>query len=290
MISTTDLTGTQLEQLEALLADCTLGGGVYRPPVATDREVLLELVEAELVRNLSDGVFSDVYELTGAGKAIVVDRAMDAAASEAFVRCASKHELRESIERLKAVFNDLTNVELRERTLMDIEACQNRLDDLAEGQSESTGRHRLVPVDDRPTQVIPPVQDAEPMSDREADALAFILSGLAEVEQPSESTEPVQEQTAPMAIAGTLPGVPVVDVLAPEYGEKLLAAIKGELTDDDVFDELVAEQTAEWDALESDLGAEPGWWNRSIVPGGVLVVSVLAAVAVTWFAAWLVMA
>jgi hypothetical protein len=261
MISITDLTGTQLVQLEALLADTTLGGGVYRPPVATDREVLLELVEAELVRNLSDGVFSDVYELTGAGKAIVVDRAMDAADSEAFLRYASSYELRETIRRLKAVFNDFVEVELRERTLMDIEACQNRLDDLAEGQSESTGRHRLVPVDDRPTQVIPPVQ----------------------------------EQTAPMAIAGTLPGVPVIlreepDHLGPDGAERLLAAIKGNDTGQDVYDELAAEQTVEWAALEADLGDERGWLRRNLTPRRKFVLSIVAAVVVTWFVAWLVMA
>jgi DNA-binding PadR family transcriptional regulator len=256
MISTTDLTGTQLEQLEALLADTTPGGGVYRPPVGRDTGVLHDLEATGLVRWTKDCG----YEITDAGRAEVVDRAMDAAASEAFVRCASKHELRESIERLKAVFNDLTNVELRERTLTDIEACQDRLDDLAEGQSETTGRHRLVPVDDRPTQVIPPVQ----------------------------------EQTAPMAIAGTLPGVPVIrreqpDHLDLESAERLFAAIKDADTSDDVFDELAAEQTAEWAALENDLGDDRSWWRRKLTPARVLVLSVVTAVVVTWTAAWLVL-
>lgn len=258
MISTTDLTGYQLLQLDALLADTTPGGGVYRPPVAVDDEALRELVDAGLAYRLQDVLF-DHYEVTDAGRAIVVERARDAADTEVFALYATDDELRAAIEALKVVFNDLTDPLLRERALLDIEACQNALDDRAdraEGRSESTGRHRLVPVDDRPTEVLPPVQ----------------------------------EQTAPMAIAGTLPGVPVTEVLAREYGEKLLAAIKDETTTDDVFDELVAEQTAEWDALEADLGDERGWLRRNLTPRRKFVLSIVAAVVVTWFAAWLVMA
>lgn len=258
MISTTDLTAYQLEQLAALLADTTPGGGVYRPPVARDEDVLRQFEDAGLARVSLVRGFEDIgyenWEITDAGKAVVVDRAMDAADTEAFLRYASRHELRETIRRLKDVFPTLVEDHLRERTLLDIEACQDRLDDLAEGQSEGTGRHRLVPVDDRPTEVLPAAV----------------------------------EQTAIEKVSGTLPGLPVVavqpDVLGSEYYGRLRAAIIATPTEAEI-----AEINATQAALEADLGDDVGWWNRSIVPGGVLVVSLLAAVAITWFAAWLVM-
>src|SRR3954451_12861455 len=80
MISTTDLTGTQLVQLEALLADTTLGGSRYRPLAARDIEIMqdLECAEPELGRWTADCG----YEVTDAGRAAVVGHAMDAAASE----------------------------------------------------------------------------------------------------------------------------------------------------------------------------------------------------------------
>lgn len=264
MISTTDLTGTQLVQLEALLADTTPGGGVFRPPVAVDDEALRVLVDAGLAYRLQDVLF-DHYEVTDAGRAIVVERARDAADTEVFALYATDDELRAAIEALKVVFNDLTDPLLRDRALLDIEACQNALDDRddrAEGRSASTGRHRLVPVDDRPTQVIPPVQ----------------------------------EQTAPMA---TLPGVPVIlreqpDHLDPDSAERMWAALKGNDTGQDVYDELAAETTDEWAALEADLADESSWWQRNVTdrlnPRRKFVLAIVATVVVTWFAAWLVMA
>lgn len=257
MIATTHLKAEQLEQLEALLADTTAGAGRYRPPVARNIGILWDLGRAGLTRYVEDVNF-ETYEILDAGKAIVVGRAMDAAAREAFLRCASRHELRETIASLKAVFNDdQVDPALREQTLADIEACQDRLDELADGQSESTGRHRVIPADDRPTQILPPVQ----------------------------------EQTAPMPSTSTLPGIAVVEREQPDEpdqdsAERLLAAIKGADTGDDVYDE----QTAEWAALEADLGEERSWRRRRPFPWYVPVLIATVSTAIgTWSLAWLVM-
>ena len=250
MISTEDLTAVQLEQLDALLADTTPGGGVYRPPVATDYEALRELAEDGLVDRVDDVEFGYHYEITEAGREIVVGRAMDAADSEAFVRYATSYELRESIRRLKAVFNDLTDPALRERTLADIEACQDRLEELVDGKSESTGRHRVVPADDRPTKMI---------------AAVGKLPGL-----------PVVERTQP-------------DVPDQESAMRMLAALKATPSPPELA-EVAAATTAGWDALAADLGDQRGWLRRNLTPPRVLVLSVLTAVVGTWFVAWLVMA
>ncbi|MEV4052990.1 hypothetical protein AB0J55_17540 [Amycolatopsis sp. NPDC049688] len=248
MISTTELTGVQLEQLEALLADTTPGGGSYRPPVAHNPEIVAQLVDAGLVHQYTDTLF-DTYEVTVAGRQVVQDHAMDEAGGEAFLREADPAQLRETIRKLKAVFNDLTDPVLRERTLTDIETVQDALDARTEEQCESTGRHRAVPVDDRPTEV------------------------LARVE----------ERTVPMVRTG------VLDVPDQDSAERLLAAIRGSDTGADVYDEFVAEQTAAWDALEADLADERNWLRRNLTPRRKLVLTVVATVVVTWFAAWLVM-
>lgn len=151
VITVQHLTADQVAQLDALLADTTPGGGVYRPPVAQNIEILGALAHAGLVMYTADCG----YEITDAGCGIVVDRARYAADTEDFLRYADEAHLRKAIRKLKVVFNDLTDVEERQQTLVDIEACQDALDELADGQSESTGRHREVPADDRPTQVLP---------------------------------------------------------------------------------------------------------------------------------------
>jgi hypothetical protein len=253
---TTHLTAAQLEQLDALLADTTPGGGHYRPPVQRDIEVLRDLEHAGLSRFTVDCG----YEITDAGRAVVIDRAMDAADTEAFLRYASNFELRESIRKLKAVVDEYADdPELRERTLRDIEACQDVLDSRTEGRSETSGRHRLVEVDDRPTETLPAVV----------------------------------EQTAFESSSGTLPGLPVVEpdyeVPDQESAERLLAAIKGADTGEDVYDELAAETTGQWQALQADLGDDRSWWRRTLRPHRVLILSVVAAVVITWGVAWLVM-
>jgi len=249
MISTVHLTGDQLAQLEALLADTTPGGGVYRPPVARDVWVLRDLEHANLCRFTVDCG----YEITDAGRAAVVDRAIDAAHTQVFVLYADDDELRAAIENFKLeaarYLDSEGNTHLRERVLADIEACQDELDRRdAEAEAAHYGRHHQVPADDRPTQT--------------------------------------------MASVGTLPGLPVVEpteVLAPDYGEKLLAAIKDGTTPDDVFDELAAEQTAEWAALEAELRDDRSWLRRNLRPHRVLILSIIATGVVTWFVAWLVM-
>jgi len=264
MISTTHLTGDQLAQLDALLADTTPGGGTYRPPVARDPEVMQQLEQAGLVRYVED-ISYETYEVTDAGRALVIDRAIDAAHTQVFVLYADDDELRAAIENFKLeaarYLDSEGNTHLRERVLADIEACQDELDRRdADGPSESTGRHRAVPADDRPTETI------------------------ARVELPTEQLPSV----------GTLPGLPVVesvplDVVSPDYGEKLWAAIKGADTGEDVYDEFVAETTGEWAALEADLGDDRSWLHRNLTPRRVLALSIVVTVVLTWFAAWLVM-
>ena len=250
MISTEDLTAVQLEQLDALLADTTPGGGVYRPPVATDYEALRELAEDGLVDRVDDVEFGYHYEITEAGREIVIGRAMDAADSEAFVRYATPYELRESIRRLKAVFNDLTDPALRERTLVDIEACQDRLEELVDGRSESTGRHRVVPADDRPTETI---------------AAVGTLPDLPVVER-TQPDEP--DQQSAMLLLAALKATPTAEELA----------------------QLAAVSTAGWQALEADLADERSWLRRRLRPHRVFILFIVATVVSTWFVAWLVMA
>jgi len=252
-VITTHLTAEHLAQLDALLADTTPGGGVYRPPVARDINLLSVLADRGLVLYTSDCG----YEITDDGRAIVMDRAVDAANTHVFVLYATDDELHAAIGALKVAADTADDV-VRDRALTDIEACQDELDRRdADGQSESTGRHRAVPPDDRPTETI------------------------ARVELPTEQ----------LPFVGTLPAIPVTKILDDREGaERLLAAIQDTPSPDDVAEYLAEPHTAdEWAALAADLGDEPGWWNRSIVPGGVLIVSVFAAVVITWFAAWLVM-
>lgn len=203
---TTHLTVDQLAQLEALLADTTSGGGVYRPPVGRDVWVLRDLEHANLCRFTVDCG----YEITEAGRVAVVDHAMEAAESE-----------------------------------------------LAEGRSESTGRHHLVPADDRPTEVIPAV-----------------------------------EQTVIGSSSGTLTGLPVVDgPCDPDKDAtvRLIAAIRATPSPAELA-EMAAINTAGWDALEADLGDDDrSWLRRKLRPHRVLILSIVATVVVTWFVAWLVM-
>ncbi|RSD21966.1 hypothetical protein [Amycolatopsis eburnea] len=246
---TTDLTADQLEQLAALLADTTPGAASYRPPVARDIEILRGLETAGLSRWTPDCG----YEITAAGRDVVKEHAWDAADGEAFLREAPSAQLRKTIRDLRAFFHGSTDPVLRERALVDVEAIQDELD--ARADSESTGRHRAVPADDRPTEAI----------DR--------------VELPTE----------PMPLSGTLPGLPVAEVVSPDYGEKLLAAIQDTPGPDDVAEFLAEQHTAaEWAELEADLGDDDSRWGPPVVPGSVLAVSVVAAIVVTWFAAWLV--
>ncbi|MFB9687667.1 hypothetical protein [Amycolatopsis plumensis] len=253
---TTHLTAVQLEQLEALLADTTPGGVAYRPPVARDESTLTNLEGLGLVRWTEDCGF----EITDAGREAVVERVRDAADAEAFLFDADADLLQDTIEKLKAAFPTLP-AELRDRALMDIEVCQDVLDSrraAAEDQTaESTGRHRAVPADDRPTETI------------------------ARVDLPTE----------PLALGGTLPEIPVAKILTDREGaERLLAAIEDMPSPDDVAEYLAEPHTAdEWADLEADLADEPGWLRRNLTPPRVLALSVLAAVVSTWFVAWLVM-
>ncbi|WP_086848352.1 hypothetical protein [Amycolatopsis kentuckyensis] len=253
MSLTADLTAEHLAQLEALLADTTPGGGLYRPPVARDINLLGVLSGAGLAVYTSDCG----YEITDAGRAIVVDRAVDAAHTHVFVLYATDDELHAAISALK-VTADTDDTVLRHRALTDLEACQDELDrrvavaELAqrgERRSESTGRHHLVEVDERPTAVIPQVQ----------------------------------EQTAPMALTG------VLDVPDKDAAERLLAAIKGSDTGQDVYDGFIAETTGGWDALEADLGDDRSWLRRNLTPRRKFVLTIVVTVVATWFAAWLVM-
>jgi hypothetical protein len=250
MISTAHLKADQLTQLEALLADTTPGGGVYRPGVARDVGILWELGQAGLARYVEDVNF-ETYEITDAGRAIVVDRAMDAASSQAFVSYASNYELRQAIERLKAEAEQLDD-DFREYALIDIEACQDELERRAESRSESTGRHRVVPGDDRPTEVLPAAV----------------------------------EQTAIGSSSGTLDGLPCDP--DGQATVRLIAAIRATPTPDELA-ELAAIHTAGWQALEADLADERSWWRRNLTPRRVLALSVIASIVGTWFVAWLVM-
>lgn len=264
MISTTHLTAAQLEQLEALLADTTPGGGPYRPPVVRDVEVLQDLECMGLAVYVEDVSYEN-YAATDAGRAVVVGRAQELAESEAFLMYASDDELRAAIAALKVeaarYLDSDGNGHLRERVLLDIEACQDALDNSVESpmeeltaasghRSESTGRHHVVPADDRPTTVLPSV--------------------------------------------GTLPGLPIVEPHPDqESAERLIAAIKGADTGQDIYDELLAETTGEWAELEAELADESSWWQRTVAdrltPRRTLVLAVVTAVVLTWFVAWLVM-
>jgi len=280
-VTATTLTADQLEQLEALLADTTPGGGAYRPPVARDDNLLGALTYFGLATYTSDCG----YEITDAGKAAVVNRAMDAADTEAFLRYASKYELAETIRRLKAVVPTLVEDEQRERTLQDIEACQDRLDELAATRacwapgdqehdhemcndvvaeraerSESTGRHRLVPVDDRPTEVLPAV-----VEQAEFEPSSGTLPGLPVVESDGTPCDPDEQATI-----------------------RLIAAIRATPSPAELA-EVAAAQEAGWEALEADLGDERGWWRRNLRPHRVLILSIVATVVVTWGVAWWVM-
>jgi hypothetical protein len=131
---TTHLTADQLEQLAALLADTTAGAGVYRPPVARDVEVLRDLEHAGLSRFTVDCG----YEITDAGRAVVVDHVKDIADAQAFVMYAPDEDLRRVDRRAEARSRPLLdgdgNADLRERVLADIEACQNELDRRADAE------------------------------------------------------------------------------------------------------------------------------------------------------------
>jgi len=252
MISTTDLTGAQLDQLDALLADTTPGGGLYRPPVARDIEVLEDLECGGLARWTPDCG----YEITDDGRDVVISRAKDAAGTEDFIRFATDAELLNSIWALKTEAPVLGD-ELRERALADLEACQDELDRRAEGRSESTGRHRVVPADDRPTAAIPRV-----------------------------------EETAPLPFTGTLPGLPIVERAQPdepdhESAMRLLAALKATPTAEELA-ELAAVSTAGWQALAADLGDEPSWWHRHVTQHAAVLVAVAVTAVATWSVAWLV--
>lgn len=210
-----NLTSVHLLQLEALLADTTPGGGLYRPPVARDVWVLRDLEHAHLCRFTVDCG----YEITDAGREVVVDHAMAVAAA-----------------------------------------------DLADGVSESTGRHRFVPPDDRPTGVLPRVQQQTPVDD-----------GFA----PS---------------SGTLPGLPVVESDGipadpdPDATIRLIAAIRA-TPDPEELAEMAAAQTetAGWDALAADLGDQRSWLRRKLRPHRAVVLAVVVSVVVTWGIAWLVL-
>jgi hypothetical protein len=258
MISTTDLTAVQLLQLDALLADTTPGGGCYRPPVARDVEALRELAEAGLALYVED--IGPTYEITDAGREIVIEHAMYAAEGVEFVQHAGDDELRATIEYLKAELPQLGDL-LRERAMADIEVCQDELDRRADGSSEGTGRHRLVPVDDRPTAALPRVED----------------------------------DTAPLPFTGTLPGLPVVveraqhDVPDHESAMRILAALKATPSPAELA-ELAAVSTAGWQALEADLGDESRWWHRRVAPHAAVLVAVAVTAIVTFGFTWLVIA
>jgi hypothetical protein len=261
MISTQHPTAEQLTQLEALLADTTAGGGLYRPSVARDVEVLQQLVQAGLALYVED--IGPTYEITDTGREIVIEHAMYAAEGAEFVAYAGDDELQATIEHLKAELPQLGDT-LRQRAMADIEICQDELDRRAEvgiaveGRSESSGRHQRVEPDDRPTETI----------DR--------------VELPTE----------PLPVIGTLPSIPVAEILTDRDGaERLLAAIQDTPSPDDVAEYLAAPHTAdEWAALAADLGDDEGWLRRNLTPRRVIALSVIASIVVTWFVAWLVMA
>lgn len=248
MISTTDLTAAQLLQLDALLAETTTGCVHYRPPVVRDVDVLQDLECAELVRWTHDCG----YEITDAGREIVIEHAMYAAEGAEFVQCAGDDELQATIEHLKAELPRLGDL-LRQRAMADIEICQDELDDRAHRRTEGTGRHRVVPGDDRPTEVLPAAV----------------------------------EQTVIGSSSGTLDNLPCDP--DGQATVRLIAAIRATPTPDELA-ELAAIHAAGWQALEADLGDERPWWRRNLTPRRVLALSVIASIVVTWFVAWLVMA
>lgn len=257
MISTQHLTADQLAQLDALLADTTPGGGLYRPPVARDVWILRDLEHAHLCRFTVDCG----YEITDTGRAAVVERAIDAANTQVFALYATDDELHAAIGALKVAAETADEV-VRERALTDIEACQDELDRRdAEDRSESTGRHRVVPADDRPTEVLPAAVEQTIIG-----SSSGTLTGLPVVESDGTPCDPDEQATI-----------------------RLLAAIRATPSPDELA-EIAAINTAGWDALEADLGDDDrSWLRRKLRPHRVLILSIVAAVVVTWFVAWLVM-